>query len=191
MAAEVTTPAGAAHLQTPLLGLGNLSNVLAAHRRRPALRGAARRDDRRAPARLSPAHHRGEILRLPGGITLIDDSYNSSPAALARSLETVGVGDRQRAQGRRARRDARAGRVRRVAAPANRARCAARAGLDLLITVGGGRSGRDGRRGDRGRHAANDASGIPATKTEAADVAAASGARRRPGARQRLARHRH
>ena len=40
-------------------------------------------------ATLKPAARRGELLRLPGGITLIDDSYNSSPAALKKSLETV------------------------------------------------------------------------------------------------------
>ena len=40
---------------------------------------------------MKPAAHRGELLRLAGGITLIDDSYNSSPAALQRSLETVKV----------------------------------------------------------------------------------------------------
>ena len=88
MAAEVTTPAGTGSLRSPLLGTGNLMNVLAAigvglHFGVPLDAMLARASG------LAPARGRGEVLRLPGGITLIDDSYNSSPAALARSLETV------------------------------------------------------------------------------------------------------
>ena len=104
-------------LQTPLLGLGNLANVLAAIARRrctSTCRSTAIVDARRA--RCGRRTRRGELLRLPGGVTLIDDSYNSSPAALKRALETVGGGDRQRAQGGGARRDARARRSRRRAA---------------------------------------------------------------------------
>ena len=37
----------------------------------------------------APADRRGAVSRLPGGITLIDDSYNSSPAALRRALDVV------------------------------------------------------------------------------------------------------
>jgi UDP-N-acetylmuramoyl-tripeptide--D-alanyl-D-alanine ligase len=40
-------------------------------------------------ARLRPADRRGAVSRLPGGITLIDDSYNSSPTALRRALDVV------------------------------------------------------------------------------------------------------
>jgi UDP-N-acetylmuramoyl-tripeptide--D-alanyl-D-alanine ligase len=39
--------------------------------------------------RLRPADRRGAVSRLPGGITLIDDSYNSSPTALRRALDVV------------------------------------------------------------------------------------------------------
>ena len=38
---------------------------------------------------MRPAAHRGELLRLPGGVTVIDDSYNSSPSALKQSLAVV------------------------------------------------------------------------------------------------------
>ena len=40
-------------------------------------------------ARLQPADRRGTVRRLRDGITLIDDSYNSSPSALRRALEVV------------------------------------------------------------------------------------------------------
>jgi UDP-N-acetylmuramoyl-tripeptide--D-alanyl-D-alanine ligase len=34
-------------------------------------------------------HQRGEILTLPGPVTIIDDCYNSNPLAMARMLETL------------------------------------------------------------------------------------------------------
>ena len=87
-AATVMTRVGTGTVTTPLLGTGNLSNVLAATA--VALEFDVPLDvvvDR--AARLGPARHRGELLRLPGGVTLIDDSYNSSPAALKRALDVV------------------------------------------------------------------------------------------------------
>jgi UDP-N-acetylmuramoyl-tripeptide--D-alanyl-D-alanine ligase len=87
-------------------------------------------------ATLRAATHRGELLRLPGGITLIDDSYNSSPAALRQTLGTLAV-----AQGC-ARRVAVLGEMLELGEHADRlhresGRAAAEAGLDVLITVGG------------------------------------------------------
>jgi UDP-N-acetylmuramoyl-tripeptide--D-alanyl-D-alanine ligase len=88
MSAEVATPAGERTLETPLLGRGNLMNVLA---------GAAVAVDFGVPldevvleaARLQPADRRGVVRHLQRGIVLIDDSYNSSPSALRRALEVV------------------------------------------------------------------------------------------------------
>jgi len=88
MRARVSTPAGAQVFETPLLGRGNLANVLAA---------TAVALDANIPldtiagvaARLRAADRRGAVSRLPGGITLIDDSYNSSPTALRRALDVV------------------------------------------------------------------------------------------------------
>ena len=135
MAADVETPAGSAALRTPLLGAGNLSNVLAAI----AVGGwfgvpLEEMVDR--AARLTPAYHRGELLRLPGGVTLVDDSYNSSPAALRRSLETIASATGS------ARKVAVLGEMLELGGHAERlhrecGRAAAAAGLDLLITVGG------------------------------------------------------
>ena len=135
MEADVATAAGSGRLRTPLLGTGNLLNVLAAiavgtHFDVPLetmLEHAAR---------LAPAYHRGELLRLPGGVTVIDDSYNSSPAALKRSLDTV------RSATGSARKVAVLGEMLELGAHADRlhrecGRAAAEAGVDLLVAVGG------------------------------------------------------
>jgi UDP-N-acetylmuramoyl-tripeptide--D-alanyl-D-alanine ligase len=133
--AAVRTPAGDFRLETSLLGSGNLSNVLAAvavgvtfdvpvDAMATRIRG------------LRPAHRRGEVLRLPGGVTLIDDSYNSSPAALKRSLAVVAA-----ARGS-ARKIAVLGEMLELGAHAKAlhqecGRAAAEAGLDCLLVVGG------------------------------------------------------
>ena len=76
-------------LRIPLLGMGNVSNVLAAAAVAIELDVELPEIAERA-ARLLPATHRGAVLRLRRGITVIDDSYNSSPAALKRALEILG-----------------------------------------------------------------------------------------------------
>ena len=133
--ARIATASGDALLTTPLLGRGNLANVLAATAVAIQFDVPLWEIVDRARA-LRAAHHRGELLRLAGGITLIDDSYNSSPSALKNALETVA-----RATGC-ARKVAVLGEMLELgphAAPLHSecGRAAARAGLDLLITVGG------------------------------------------------------
>jgi len=134
-AARLRTPAGDAPLRVPLLGRANVLNVLAAacvavHFDVPpdVIAGRA--------AHLEAASHRGEVLRLAGGVTLVDDCYNSNPRALRGVLEVIGR---------------EAGTARRIAVlgemlelgPQSRAlhemcgRVAAAAGLRYLITVGG------------------------------------------------------
>ena len=89
MRARVITPAGERLIHTPLLGRGNLANVLAAAA--VALTFNVPLDDIAAAAeRLRPGDRRGAIRRLRGGIVLIDDSYNSSPSALAAALDVIG-----------------------------------------------------------------------------------------------------
>jgi UDP-N-acetylmuramoyl-tripeptide--D-alanyl-D-alanine ligase len=89
MRARIVTPAGERVVHTPLLGRGNLANVLAATA--VALDFNVPLDDIVAAAgRLTPAERRGAVRRLRGGIVLIDDSYNSSPSALAAALDVVG-----------------------------------------------------------------------------------------------------
>jgi UDP-N-acetylmuramoyl-tripeptide--D-alanyl-D-alanine ligase len=134
-AARLRTPAGQAWLETPLLGTGNLANVLASIA--VALQFDVPLEEAVDRARsLRPAYHRGELLRLPGGITVIDDSYNSSPSALKRALETVGAATGS------ARKAAVLGEMLELGAHSQGlhqecGRAAASAGLDLLLTVGG------------------------------------------------------
>jgi UDP-N-acetylmuramoyl-tripeptide--D-alanyl-D-alanine ligase len=88
MRARVVTPAGEREIHSPLLGRGNLANVLAATA--VALDFGTPFDDIvAAAARMKAADRRGAVRRLRGGIVLIDDSYNSSPAALAAALDVV------------------------------------------------------------------------------------------------------
>ena len=134
-AAAVSTPAGGFRLQSPLLGLGNLANALAATAVAVTFSVPVESIARRIAA-LKAAHHRGELLRLPGGVTVIDDSYNSSPAALRRSLETVASATGS------ARKVAVLGEMLELgehsaALHAECGKAAAAAGLDLLVTVGG------------------------------------------------------
>jgi UDP-N-acetylmuramoyl-tripeptide--D-alanyl-D-alanine ligase len=167
-AADVRTPAGDVRIETPLLGAGNLSNILAATAVAIQFDVPLGEIERRASS-LRPAHHRGELLRLPGGITLIDDSYNSSPAALKRALATVAAATGS------ARKVAVLGEMLELGAHAlplheECGRAAAAAGLDLLITVGGAAAG--------AMAAAARSAGMPAPavvavpdKQEAADAA--------------------
>jgi UDP-N-acetylmuramoyl-tripeptide--D-alanyl-D-alanine ligase len=88
MRARVSTPAGERVFETPLLGRGNLANVLAATV--VALDAGISLDAiAEVAGRLRPADRRGAVSRLPGGVTLIDDSYNSSPSALRKALDVV------------------------------------------------------------------------------------------------------
>jgi UDP-N-acetylmuramoyl-tripeptide--D-alanyl-D-alanine ligase len=88
MRTRVRTRAGERVLGTPLLGRGNLDNVLAAAAVALEL-DVALDAVVAAAARLTPGDRRGVVRRLRGGIVLIDDSYNSSPTALGRALDVV------------------------------------------------------------------------------------------------------
>jgi len=135
MAARVATPRGAFDLSTPLIGKGNLANVLAATAvaaecEIPLATIAAR------AARLRPARGRGEVVALPGGITVIDDSYNANPTATKGALAVVGGSPWA------SRRVAVLGEMlelgdRAVALHEEVGRAAASAGVDVLVTVGG------------------------------------------------------
>jgi UDP-N-acetylmuramoyl-tripeptide--D-alanyl-D-alanine ligase len=86
--ADVRTLQGTVALTTPLVGRGNLANVLASMA--VALEyGVPLPTIVEKASTLRPAVHRGEILRLGSGVTVIDDSYNASPSAVRRALEVM------------------------------------------------------------------------------------------------------
>jgi len=90
--ARVTTPKGRFELTTPLIGRGNLANVLAAtavgiHFDISLESMAAR------AASLKPAHHRGDVVRLARGVIVVDDSYNANPTATRRALDVLRTTD--------------------------------------------------------------------------------------------------
>jgi UDP-N-acetylmuramoyl-tripeptide--D-alanyl-D-alanine ligase len=86
--ATLQTPAGRRDLKIPLLGRGHLMNVLCATAVAVDMNIDLDTIVEHA-AHLKPSSRRGAILRLPKGVTVIDDSYNSSPSALMRSLEVI------------------------------------------------------------------------------------------------------
>ena len=85
--AIVRTPIGEAEIRTPLPGAANLSNVLAAAA--VAIRFDVPLSDivERA-AGLKAVARRGDVIRA-GGVTIVDDSYNSNPRALSRALAMI------------------------------------------------------------------------------------------------------
>ena len=79
---QFVAPAGRARLDLPLPGRHLISNALAALAA-ASVWGVGADDAQRVFPQLRPAAMRGELLRFSDGAAVIDDSYNSSPAALA------------------------------------------------------------------------------------------------------------
>ena len=133
--AEVATPAGALRLSMALPGRGHLSNALAATAVGVEL-GVPLEAIAARLAALAPADHRGAVLRTPAGVTVLDDSYNSSPAALHRALDVLAA---SRPPGRRI---AVLGEMlelgdRSLALHDECGRAAAAAGVERLVAIGG------------------------------------------------------
>ena len=85
---RLVTASGERDLRVPLLGRGPLMNVLAAAAVALDLKvGLDHIVD--TASRLQASSRRGAALRLPKGVTVIDDSYNSSPSALKLSLDVL------------------------------------------------------------------------------------------------------
>jgi UDP-N-acetylmuramoyl-tripeptide--D-alanyl-D-alanine ligase len=132
--ARVTTARGRVEVTTPLVGRGNLANILAATAVAQEF-DVPLADIAAKAAGLRPAPHRGEVVRLAGGVTVIDDSYNANPTATRRALEVL-------ASATAARRIAVIGEMLELGDHATDlhegvGRAAAKAGIDCLITVGG------------------------------------------------------
>lgn len=135
MRAAVATPAGSGALRTRLIGAGQVANVIAAIA--VALRFGVPLEAMLAEAAaFAPPPRRGEVIRLEGGVTLVDDSYNASPAALERMLRSLGRsrGHRRRIAilGEMLELGSRAGVLHRACG-----RLAAGAGFDVLVAIGG------------------------------------------------------
>jgi UDP-N-acetylmuramoyl-tripeptide--D-alanyl-D-alanine ligase len=132
--ARVTTPRGHVDVTTPLIGRVNLANILAATA--VALEFDVPLSDVAAlAARLQPASHRGEVVRLASGITVVDDSYNANPTATKRALEVL-------KSAKATRRIAVVGEMLELGEASavlheSVGRAAAHAGVDLLLVVGG------------------------------------------------------
>jgi len=86
--ARITTARGSVEMTTPLVGRGNLANILAATAVAEEF-GVPLDTIAELAATLRPAAHRGEIVRLRNGITIIDDSYNANPTATRRAIEVL------------------------------------------------------------------------------------------------------
>jgi UDP-N-acetylmuramoyl-tripeptide--D-alanyl-D-alanine ligase len=134
MRARLVTPAGERPIETQLLGRGNLANALAACA--VGLEFDVALDEIVVKiAGVQPAAHRGAV-RVVRDVTVIDDSYNSSPAALRRALEVV------KSEARPYRKIAVLGEMLELgehADPLHRecGRAAAASGITLLVTIGG------------------------------------------------------
>jgi len=86
--ATVSTPRGSVDLSTPLVGRGNLENVLAATAVAVEFDVPLGAIGERART-LQPAAHRGQVVRLANGVTVIDDSYNANPTATRQALDLL------------------------------------------------------------------------------------------------------
>jgi UDP-N-acetylmuramoyl-tripeptide--D-alanyl-D-alanine ligase len=132
--AIVRTPIGEAEVRSPLPGTANLSNVLAAAA--VAIRfDVPLQDIVERSAGLKAVARRGEVIRA-GGVTIVDDSYNSNPKALSRALAMLA------GETRFARRIAIVGEMLELGAASPELHRAAgedvvRADVSALVTVGG------------------------------------------------------
>jgi UDP-N-acetylmuramoyl-tripeptide--D-alanyl-D-alanine ligase len=90
----------------------------------------------RRASTLRPAPHRGEVRALPSGATVIDDAYNANPPAVERALEVLanatGVARKVAVLGEMLELGRDSGGLH-----ARCGRAAARAGVSVLIAVGG------------------------------------------------------
>jgi UDP-N-acetylmuramoyl-tripeptide--D-alanyl-D-alanine ligase len=86
--ARVTARRGTAEITTPLIGRSNLANILAAIAVAEEF-DVPLEDVKSRAAQLRPAAHRGEIVRLAAGVTVVDDSYNANPTATKQALDVL------------------------------------------------------------------------------------------------------
>jgi UDP-N-acetylmuramoyl-tripeptide--D-alanyl-D-alanine ligase len=84
-------PAGEADVTMKLSGRHNVSNALAAAAAASTF-GMTPAEIASSLGTIAPPPQRGEVVRLEGGITVINDSYNSNPDALMKMVTTLTEG---------------------------------------------------------------------------------------------------
>ena len=85
---RLCTRDGSVDCVTPLLGAHNIQNILLASMVALEL-GMDLKQISRGIARLQPVEHRLQLIKKPGGITVIDDSFNSNPVSSRMALEVL------------------------------------------------------------------------------------------------------
>jgi UDP-N-acetylmuramoyl-tripeptide--D-alanyl-D-alanine ligase len=78
---DFVSPSGRARIELPLIGRHNVMNALAALAA-ASVWGIGAAEAKSVFPSLVPADKRGEVVRFQDGLTVINDSYNSSPTAL-------------------------------------------------------------------------------------------------------------
>ncbi len=81
-------PEGCTRLTLSLVGRHNVTNALAALAA-ASVWGIGAREAAEVLPRMTPAAMRGEVLRFEEGFTVINDCYNSSPAAMASMMDLL------------------------------------------------------------------------------------------------------
>ena len=132
----MTSPAGPLRLTLSLPGRAQVMNVLAAIAVAQAYGIETRAIEQALAAAAQPVTRRGSVRAASGGVTVVDDTYNASPAAMDMMLRTLAATP---ATGRRV---AMLGEMKELGDAARdlHERCgrtAAESGVDLLIAVGG------------------------------------------------------
>lgn len=84
----LATPTGSSSVEFPLNGKHNILNALAAAAVGHSF-GMTVEQISTSLKTVEPPPQRGEIVRLANGVTVINDSYNSNPAALLSMVETL------------------------------------------------------------------------------------------------------
>jgi UDP-N-acetylmuramoyl-tripeptide--D-alanyl-D-alanine ligase len=163
---RIDAPGASADFDIPLPGHGQLMNVLAATAVALEFEVPLAAIATRA-ATLQPAPRRGQVVRLGRGVVLVDDSYNSSPSALAMTLATLG------SESTAPRRVAALGEMLELGPFAEElhreaGRQVVEAGVDLLFAVGGAPA--------RALAASAVAAGLPADRAAVFETSAAASA---------------
>lgn len=133
---RLVLPDGEAEVELNLPGRHQAENLLAAAAAASAVGVRAEQVAATAPELLAP-EHRGRVMAVGDGISLVDDSYNASPLAVRRLLELLA-----RAPGRRVAVLGEMYELGDLAEEAHRnAGAKAAAACDLLVAVGGADAG--------------------------------------------------